>query len=403
MTTSRDDVYRAAADAPEPMTIAQMRRHVRCRIGALQPRTVSATEAVGSTLAEALCSDADLPSLDTSAMDGYAVSGGGPWRLRMDVLAAGALPGNALAEGEAIRIATGAVTPWGTTSILRDERSRRLTGDLLVAAGPPPAPGSDIRRRGENWFRGTVLADLGTRVTPALLATALSAETTRLVVRGPVAAHVVITGDEICLDGPLRPGGTRDSLGPALPYWLSAAGYRVVSTSYRTDQQLRQGIGLDAPGAHVVFVIGGTGRGAADHLRSVLAESDGEIIIDQIRCRPGGSQLMALLPDGRVVVGLPGNPLAAVSAVMTTGHALASTLMAAQQAPPCLGQLGSMPPHDTSGTRIYPASQETDGRWSADRGTRSAHLCGLIGRQALALIESHTKSGDWIELLPLPT
>jgi molybdopterin molybdotransferase len=61
------------------MTIAQMRQHVRCRIGALPPRTVSATEAVGSTLAEAHCSDADLPSLDTSAMDGYAVSGGGPW------------------------------------------------------------------------------------------------------------------------------------------------------------------------------------------------------------------------------------------------------------------------------------------------------------------------------------
>jgi hypothetical protein len=75
----------------------------------------------------------------------------------------------------------------------------------------------------------------------------------------------------------------------------------------------------------------------------------------------------------------------------------------AQQAPRRLGQLGSMPPRATSGTRIYPASQETDGRWSADRGTRTAHPGGLIDRQALALIEPHTKSGDWIELLPLPT
>jgi hypothetical protein len=74
-----------------------------------------------------------------------------------------------------------------------------------------------------------------------------------------------------------------------------------------------------------------------------------------------------------------------------------------QQAPPRLRQLGSMPPRDTSGTRIHPATQETDGRWSADRGTCTAHLGGLIDRQALALIESHTKYGDWIELLPLPT
>lgn len=62
---------------------------------------------------------------------------------------------------------------------------------------------------------------------------------------------------------------------------------------------------------------GGSSAGPADPIHKALADLGAQLPVDGVRCRPGGPQLLAVLPDGRRVVGLPGNPFAAIAGVLT--------------------------------------------------------------------------------------
>ncbi|WP_020108057.1 molybdopterin-binding protein [Nocardia sp. 348MFTsu5.1] len=380
-----------------------MKHAVHERIAVLPASPIRTTDAMGAVLAAPLRPTVDLPAADTSAMDGFAVRGTAPWRLLPDVLTAGTTPGMSLPSGSAVRIATGAIVPTSTTCVIRLENSRVIDGHLVEIVGPMPADGADIRRRGENWTTADTLAPAGTVVTPAVMSTALSAERAVLTVRGPLDARVVLTGDEIAVEGGLRPGQTRDSLGPILPGVLRMAGFSSTRTAYCSDREFSLHHGLDINTASATFVIGGTGKGAADQLRRVLEELGAEIVFDQLRCRPGGSQLLAVLPGGHIVMGVPGNPLAAVTAILLTGRAIADALCAAATPPVRIGRLASARRGDPSRARVYPAWQSTDQCWHLDNQARTSHLGGLINRPALAVLGASDAPAEWAEIVGLPT
>lgn len=96
--------------------------------------------ALGLVLAAPLTALTDLPSFDTSAMDGWAVAGPGPWDVRDEGVLAGQTGPDTLADGEAVRIATGARVPADTTAVLRSEHGRLdEKGRLHASRSPPPA------------------------------------------------------------------------------------------------------------------------------------------------------------------------------------------------------------------------------------------------------------------------
>ena len=86
------------------------------------------------------------------------------------------------------------------------------------------------------------------------------------------------------------------------------------------------------PPADVVITTGGTGRSGTDHLRRAVAELGGRLLIDGIAMRPGHPAVLAELPDGRFILGLPGNPLAAMMALSTIGAPLLAALGHAEPA-----------------------------------------------------------------------
>jgi molybdopterin biosynthesis enzyme len=122
-----------------------------------------------------------------------------------------------------------------------------------------------------------------------------------------------------------------------------------------------------------------------------------QIVVDGVACRPGGTQLTALLSDGRVVLGLPGNPLAAVAVIATTGGAVAAA-MTGHTPTVVRGEL-TTPLTTQSPTRICPAWQCPDGTWAVDLHARTPHLATLVGRPALALVDTGSR---WAELIPVP-
>ncbi len=399
-----DDVRRATAAyaAAHALDLDEARELLRANLPRLPIRIVPRSEAGGATLADALVTRAALPRFDVSAMDGYAVSGPGPWALRSDVGYAGGQRPTGLQPGEAVRIATGAHLPEGATSVLRDEFVEFRQPHEIARTTDAPIR-DDRRRRGEDWLPGTQLASAGTPVTPAVVSAAASGEIDTLRVRGPVRAHVVVTGDEIRRDGPLREGQTRDSISPVIAGFLAACAISQVRQAHLRDTELAFDELFDAAtDVDLIVVVGATGSGAADQLRAALARAGATVFVQRVRIRPGGSQVCAALADGRVVLGLPGNPFAALATLLAMGPAIVDGLTDRVPQVPLRAWLhaGAAP---GGPVRILPARRRPDGSWAADGSVRTAHLAGLIGRDGLAVVPPGAPAGALVEILELPS
>ncbi|MGB2951066.1 MAG: NTP transferase domain-containing protein [Rhodococcus sp. (in: high G+C Gram-positive bacteria)] len=393
---------RAAAENPRSAAIDfdRVRAVVDSGLAPLPPRPIAVNDAGGCVLAQPLSAAAALPQVDISAMDGYAVSGEAPWTLRADVAYAGTSDLPALLAGEAVRIATGAAVPVGATAVVRDEFVEHFDGELTLRKG---APARDDRRRvGEDWHVGALLVPAGTVVSEAVMSVALSAEVTELTVRGPVRARILSSGSEIRVNGPLHPGQTRDTIGPVIPGYLRACGIDVVGSAHLEDSPSAFDDALIDPGdADMLIVIGATGGGAADRLRTALISADAHVLIDRVAVRPGGSQIAAVLPSGVVVLGLPGNPLAAIITTMTTGAAIADALTVRHRAPSHLGRVSNADAVRSSVTRIVPVTSQGMA-WLAESHLRTAHLLQIAFHEALAVVPPDVTSDMPVELIFLP-
>jgi len=370
-------------------------RRVAAARAALPAGEVPLAAASGLVLAAPVIAATDLPPFDGSAMDGWAVAGPGPWEVVGDV-AAGA-PAGALGPGQAVRVATGALLPEGSTAVVRRERGS-LDGTRLHPLDGTPGPGADVRRAGGECRAGDVVAEPGDVCVPALLGL-LAAAGADLVsaVRRPVA-QVLVLGDELLVAGPAHGPLVRDALGPMLPPWLRWAGADVEGVLHVADDADPLRAAIRRSTADVLVTTGSTARGPRDHLHAVLAESGARVVVDGVAVRPGHPMLLAELADGRPVVGLPGNPLAAVSALATLAHpllaALAGRRPAVRRTTVLREAVGGPPTH----VRLLPVR---DGRPALHLGP--AMLRGLVGADGLAVVPAGgAAAGAGVELLPLP-
>ncbi|MFG2116765.1 molybdopterin molybdotransferase MoeA [Streptomyces sp. NPDC048718] len=329
------------AQAPDPQAPPAHRhgvawpeaRSAAARAGAAAARTrrpapVPLGQALGRVLAEPLRALTDLPSFDTSAMDGWAVAGPGPWRaLPEGSVLAGHAPTAELADGHAVRIATGARVPAGATAVVRAEHSRTdATGQLH--ARREVGQGQDIRPRGQECRAGDRLMPAGTAVTPAVLGLAAAAGYDELTTYPRPRVEVLVLGDELLASGLPHDGLIRDALGPLLGPWLRALGADVLGIRRIGDDAEELYEAVTGSAADVVVTTGGTASGPVDHVHPVLAKAGATLLVDGVRVRPGHPMLLAALgdPGSRYLVGLPGNPLAAVSGLLTLAAPLLSAL-----------------------------------------------------------------------------
>lgn len=351
------------------------------RLGAV---AVPVAGAYGQVLADPLKALVDLPPFDTSAMDGYAVAGPGPWRL--DSAGPGILAGHAahppLPDGHAVRIATGARVPPGATGVLRSEHAELRDGGGLYATGATAAQdvrtGQDIRPRGQECRAGVELLPAGERVTPAVLGLAAAAGHDELrVVRRP-RVEVLVLGAELLHRGLPREGRIRDALGPMLDPWLRACGAEPFVTRRLGDDAELLYEAVATSTADVVVTTGGTAAGPVDHVHATLRRLKADLLVDGVAVRPGHPMLLAVLPTGAYVVGLPGNPLAAVSGLLTLAEPLVRVLGGAAPGtePPEAVLTADAKGHPTD-TRLVPVAMEQGtGTQAAAAQTAAAQAAG---------------------------
>lgn len=269
--------------------------------------------AAGRTLAVPLVSGIDVPPLDNSAMDGYALNTAdwaeGRWLEVVQRIAAGSV-GQPLGHGEAARIFTGAPIPPGANAVAMQEDCESDGSRVIVRR--PPRPGDNIRRAGEDMAAGQTVLAPGERLTPARLGVAASAGATELGVYRPLRVAVFFTGDEIVLPGrPLKRGQIYNSNRATLTALLQGLGCQVTDLGIVPDDLGATVAALEAASrqADVVITSGGVSVGEEDHVKAAV-ERLGHIALWKVAMKPGKP-----LVHGQVgaadFLGLPGNPVSA--------------------------------------------------------------------------------------------
>lgn len=355
---------------------------------------VNLQDAIGRTLASDLRSLTDLPAHAASAMDGWAVAGIGPWQVLGD-LRAGANLTASISEGEAMSIATGAAIPTGTTAIVRSEDGK-VEGSTLFADA---VAGAHIRPAGEEAVVDDLIITAGTLLTPLHIGLAAAAGHDLLeVVRRP-RVRIAIFGDELLHDGRPRGGRIRDSLGPQLPAWMRIWGCEVVSVECVSDTLHAH---IDALTPHdeidLILTTGSTAHGPVDYLHDAISALKGRLIVDGVDCRPGHPMLLAQWPTHHLI-GLPGNPQAAIAAL----HTLAAPLVRArlgmeQPSLPLVTFTGSAKRRDRE-TRLIPCTLSGTTATPVDH-IGSGMLRGLTHADGFAVVSTE-QSVSWIALQAL--
>lgn len=395
---SEDGRHHKATPWPQARTTAE--RAARS-VPRRAPVSVPLDAALGLVLAAPLSALTDLPSFDTSAMDGWAVAGPGPWDLRDEHVLAGHTKPRSLTDGEAVRIATGARIPQDATAVLRSEHGR-LDDKGRLHATREAVHGQDIRPRGQECRSGDQLLPAGALVTPAVLGLAAAAGYDTLTAVPRPRAEVLVLGDELLTAGLPQEGLIRDALGPMLPPWLRALGAEVVAVRRLGDDAKALHKAITRSDADLIVTTGGTAAGPVDHVHPTLSRIGAQLLVDGVKVRPGHPMLLARTKEGQHLVGLPGNPLAAVSGLLTLAEPLLRVLAGrAAPEPYTLPLKDSVHGHPYD-TRLIPAVVRAD--WAVPLHYNGpAMLRGIAAADVLAVVPpGGARPGQELELLDLP-
>ncbi|MFI2431483.1 molybdopterin molybdotransferase MoeA [Streptomyces sp. NPDC018693] len=397
-TRPAHDPHHRATPWPEARALAARAPRAAARRA---PVSVTLDDALGLVLAAPLTALTDLPSFDTSAMDGWAVAGPGPWDVRDDGVLAGHGAPEGLADGEAVRIATGARIPPDTTAVLRSEHGRTDDKGRLHPTRDV-RHGQDIRPRGQECRSGDQLLPTGAVVTPAVLGLAAAAGYDTLAAVPRPRAEILVLGDELLTEGRPHDGLIRDALGPMLPPWLRALGADVVAVRRLGDDAEALHRAVTTSTADLILTTGGTASGPVDHVHPVLRRVGAELLVDGVKVRPGHPMLLARLKDDQHLVGLPGNPLAAVSGLLTLAEPLLRTLAGRPAQEPYALPLRDAAHGHPYDTRLIPVVLRGD-RAVPLHYNGPAMLRGVAAADALAVVPpGGSSAGQEVELLDLP-
>ena len=291
-------------------------------VGETEP--VPTQAAAGRVLASGLRSAIDVPPLDNTSMDGYAVRCADVTVAGTKLAVAQRIPagsvGHTLAPGTAARIFTGAPLPAGADAVVMQELCAP-DGDA-VTVNHVPHPGEWIRRRGEDIAVGREVLAAGTRLTAAHVGVAASVGAAQLKVYRRLRVALFSTGDELAMPGePLKPGGIYNSNRYTLRALLEGLGCVVADLGIVPDtrEATRAALRDAAAGNDLILTSGGVSVGEEDHAKPAV-EAEGALDLWKIAIKPGkplafgrvGGNLGAGDTAGKgaaAFIGLPGNPV----------------------------------------------------------------------------------------------
>jgi molybdopterin molybdotransferase len=315
------------------MAVEAARAAMLAAVTPLAPEEVDLAESLGRVLAEDVLAIRPQPPFASSSMDGWAVRSADGSRARRIIgeSAAGRGFDGELRPGEAVRIFTGAPMPSGADAVVIQEDARR-DGDLVSVSAV--SPGAFVRPAGQDFAVGAPLLTAGMRLDPWRLALAAAAGRARLKVSRRPGVTIISTGDELAAPGD-RPGARQifDSAGPAIAALATLWGAAPVVRLRAEDKVRAIALAAADAGGHFVITIGGASVGDHDLVKPALRELGLRMLVESVAIRPGKPTWFGPLTDGRLALGLPGNPASAMVCAELFLRPLILALQGANPAP----------------------------------------------------------------------
>jgi molybdopterin molybdotransferase len=299
------------------ISVAEASARILEGIQRLPAVTVATEDCVGHVLAERVVAAITSPPWDNSSMDGYAVRSAdlGLKELRVvETIAAGMFPSRPLADGEAMRIMTGAPVPVNADSVIRKEDTDE--GLDVVTIRDARDAGKNIRRKGEDFRAGDALFEAGQQIgIPHLGVLASAGVKSVSAYRSPVVA-IISSGDELVELNDFSPEIAGRKIVSANSVTLAAmvreAGGTPINIGIASDdlESMKRKL-AEAAGSDLIITSAGISVGDHDHVRDAITTMRGKIDFWKVRMRPGAPVAFGSL-NGIPWIGLSGNPVSAM-------------------------------------------------------------------------------------------
>ena len=306
------------------ISVEEARELVLSAMKPMPVETVPLLDALGRVAAEDLASDIDIAPFAHSAMDGYALraeeianADDAPVQLRVIAeVAAGDVYDGPIAEGECVRIMTGACLPEATDSVVKYEVVAVVEGDgkvgSLVSFDAPTARGSNVRPAGDEAKAGEVIVRAGEVIGAAGVGFLAGCGVTEVPTYQRPRVAIIATGSELvgADEVPAR-GKIRNSNSYAMAACAREAGCvaTMLPAVPDTFEGLSAAVADAARSYDFVVTTGGAANGDFDFIKQVI-DALGDLRMTTVNMRPGKAQAFGLV-EGTPVFGLPGNPAAA--------------------------------------------------------------------------------------------
>lgn len=298
---------------PNSMPVEKARQFIRQflePVGSIE--TVTLHEGLGRVLAQDILSPANVPNYNNSAMDGYAFNAADLDAASLKIIGtafAGKAFNTAIADGECVRIMTGAAMPQGADTVAVQEKVLR-EGDRIQFT-EAPKPGANVRYAGEDLQQGQNVLPAGHLMQPADLGLLASLGIAKVNVYRKLKVAFFSTGDELVAIGkPLATGQVYDSNRYTLYGMLNRLGVEIIDLGAIADDplQLENTLLHAAEQADVVITSGGVSVGEADYMKDLLSKH-GQVMFWKIAMKPGRPLAYGKIGNAHYF-GLPGNPVA---------------------------------------------------------------------------------------------
>ncbi len=310
------------SEIPFNIPVEEAKQLLLNAVGRIETETIRLEEGLGRVAAAAVCAKEDIPSFDRSPLDGYAVRSGDllsasqdhPVTLKVqEEVPAGYVAKEPVKEGYTVKICTGAPIPEGADAIVKFEVTEFTSEQVTFFDSVKPD--SNIVRRGSDIHEGKKVMDPGKVLDPADLGMLASLGYPEIEVYRRPKIVLLSTGDElVAADEALAPGKIRNSSAYLLKGILEKNGFQVELGGIVKDSQegLEAALFRAMETADIVFTTGGVSVGDYDYTPTSLKRIGAEVLFWKTRLKPGMATVAAV-KDGKLIVGLSGNPSAAAA------------------------------------------------------------------------------------------
>jgi len=287
----------------------------------IEEEKINLVDSLGRVLKRELRAEEFIPPFDRSPYDGYALRAedtesaarDNPAILEViEEVPAGHMPKYKVSQGKAVKILTGAPIPEGADTVIRYEETD-LKGNLVSIFHPMKA-GKNVIPKGEDVAAGDIIAYQGTVITPPVMGLMASLGMKEISVFQRPRIAIVSTGDELLdVSEPLIPGKIRNSNSYTLYGYIKSIGAEpeIIGIAKDKAEDVAALIKEGLKKAHMVITTGGVSVGDYDVVGKSLDLIEAETLYWKIDIKPG-SPTLAAVKDGKIILGLSGNPAAAM-------------------------------------------------------------------------------------------